>query len=218
MIQAWAAILLGAILGGIGFRLRGWSGFEEAVGRGGTTARIACWAVPMGGLAWIAGHAPLASGLIALGLFLGCLPPWWRSITLGRSAADGGALGQYARHAGRGLLWTLPAAVLLAVNAIALPAILGVSGWPALFHSDASIVLAVDSIGWPSFQSLGGWPALFGSGGPILLAGGLACVPAYEIGWRVRPMGNLFRPGATEVGEVLFGAAMGVAVAWSAIP
>lgn len=45
---------------------------------------------------------------------------------------------------------------------------------------------------------------------PVLA--GLACAPAYEIGWRLRPVGDARRPAATEIGEILFGAAMGAAV------
>lgn len=47
-----------------------------------------------------------------------------------------------------------------------------------------------------------------GLGGLVLLSGA-ACVPAYWIGWRAVPN------RATEIGEALFGAAIGAAV-WSA--
>lgn len=39
-----------------------------------------------------------------------------------------------------------------------------------------------------------------------LALAGLACVPAYDAGWRLRPV------SATEIGEVLFGAVIGAAV------
>lgn len=176
------------LIGASGFRLRGDAAFQRWTGSGAPTARLVCWALPMGGLAWVAGHDAAAAGLIGLGLFLGCLSPWWHSLTLGRNPADGGELGQYARHAARGLLWAAPAAALLAVDAIAGAAVMGLS----VPH------------------------AILSSGAPALLAGGLACVPAYELGWRLRPYGNLLRPGATEVGEAVFGAAMAAALVVSA--
>lgn len=176
------------LIGASGFRLRGDAAFQRWTGSGATTARLVCWALPMGGLAWVAGHPLVTAVLIGLGLFLGCLPPWWRSLTLGRNPADGGKLGQYLRHAGRGLLWTVPAAVLLALDYGAGAWFLGVS----IPH------------------------AIMSSGAHVLLLGGLACVPAYELGWRVRPYGNLLRPGATEVGESIFGAALAAAVVVSA--
>lgn len=48
---------------------------------------------------------------------------------------------------------------------------------------------------------------------PVFMAlSGLACVPAYEIGWRWCPRGSERWPGATVVGEILFGAVMGASV------
>ena len=41
---------------------------------------------------------------------------------------------------------------------------------------------------------------------------GLTCGAAYEIGWRLRPPGDARRPAATEIGEALFGAAVGAAL------
>ena len=176
------------LIGASGFRLRGDAAFQRWTGSGATTARLVCWALPMGVLAWVAGHPLTTAALIGLGMFVGCLAPWWHSLTLGRSKADGGALGQYARHAARGMLWTAPAAALLAVDWIAGAAVM-----------DLSIPHAIAS-----------------SGALVVLAGGLACVPAYELGWRLRPYGNLLRPGATEVGEAVFGAALAAAVVVSA--
>ncbi len=187
MLPLTIILPIALLIGASGFRLRGDAAFQRWTGRGATTARLVCWALPMGGLAWVAGHPPVTAVLLGLGLFLGCLPPWWRSLTLGRNAADGGALGQYARHAARGLLWAAPAAALLAVD-------YGAGAWLV----GASIPRAI-----------------LASGAPVLLLGGLSCVPAYELGWRLRPAGSV-RPGATEVGEGIFGAAMAGAVVLSA--
>ena len=44
------------------------------------------------------------------------------------------------------------------------------------------------------------------------LLAGLACGVAYEIGWRLRPVGGARRPAATEIGELVFGAAVGSAL------
>lgn len=48
-----------------------------------------------------------------------------------------------------------------------------------------------------------------GAQGAVVLLSGAACVPAYWLGWRLLPS------RATEIGEALFGAAIGAAV-WSA--
>ena len=64
-----------------------------------------------------------------------------------------------------------------------------------LWGAPAAAVLALAGGAW-------WWPVL----------AGLACVPAYEAGWRLRPVGDARRPAATEIGELLFGAALGAAV------
>lgn len=152
-MPGWAMILLGAVLGALLFRLRGWDGLKRLTGRGAFTGRL-IWATSMGLLAAGAGASWADAALIGTGLFLGCLAPWWRSLSLGANPADGPALWQYARHAARGLIWPLPAAALLGASSAA-------SWW--LFGGDP---LALDP--WR--------PAL------ILAASGLACVPAYQIG------------------------------------
>lgn len=48
-------------------------------------------------------------------------------------------------------------------------------------------------------------------GGLLVAASGLAALPAYELGWTIRPPGTP-APGATEIGELLTGAAIGAAV------
>ncbi|MBR0653068.1 hypothetical protein GXW78_25655 [Roseomonas terrae] len=64
-----------------------------------------------------------------------------------------------------------------------------------LWGAPAAVVLWLAGGGW-------WWP----------LVAGLTCAPAYEIGWRLRPAGDPRRPAATELGELLFGAALGAAV------
>jgi len=162
------AVAGGALVGAMLFRLRGSSAFERWTGRGATTARIV-WAAGMAGVAHLAGATWQEAAALGAGLFVGCIQPWWQSLSLGDNAADGATVGQYLRHGLRGLWWTLPAALAVAAYASA--------------------------IGLPEWR-----PAA------ILAAAGLACVPAYQIGkwsWPGR---------ATEVGEVLFGGAIGAAV------
>jgi len=152
--------LLGALLGGVGFRLRGSAWVSLVTGRGATTARILCWAMPLAALAWVCGLVWWGAVLLALGLWAGCLAPWWDSLDLGR--VDGALARDLAMHAARGVLWAAPAALALLIA--------GAGLW---------------------------W---------IPLAASLACTPAYALGWAVVPA------RATEVGEVLFGAALGAAV------
>lgn len=45
-----------------------------------------------------------------------------------------------------------------------------------------------------------------------LLGVGLLCAPAYEFGWRLNPL-EKWRPSATEIGELLFGGAIGLGLA-----
>ena len=105
------AELAAPVVLGIGFRLRGAAIFERVTGRGATTARIVCFAIPAGLLAWGMGfgwpHA-LAMGFAA---WLGCLPPWWGSLDLGRQY--GGFWQDFALHTLRGLVWTAPMALVV---------------------------------------------------------------------------------------------------------
>lgn len=156
-------MLIGALIGGAGFRLRGWAGFAALTGRGATTARITCWAAPLGLFAALALPMPWWGGvLVALGLWAGSVAPWWGSLDLGRM--DGEWATEAALHALRGLVWVTPALVPLAL--------LGLAWWP-------------------------------------LLVAGLLCLPIYECAWRLRPA------LATEIGEVVFGAAIGAALGLS---
>lgn len=150
-------MILGAILGGAAFRLRGAALFEQWTGRGATSARL-MWGAALalvavlGGLWW-----PLAPAVV-LAAWLGAIPGWWGSLRLETPH-------QYAMHFARGIVWVLPLAVLFETAGLA---------------------------------------------GAVVLLSSAACVPAYWIGWRVMPA------RATEIGEALFGAAIGASV-WSAV-
>lgn len=185
-------IAAGLLVGAVAFRVRGWSGFRRLTGRGAFTARL-LWAICMGWLALAAWAGPVQAATIGVGMFLGCLPPWWRSLSLEASAADGPLLGQVVRHTARGMIWPGVAAVLLVVVSWALELV--AAWWPALG---------------------GAWvPSLDAAWGPALLlaASGLACTPAFVAGQWLRRLFPSWAPGHTETGEVLFGAAMGAAVA-----
>lgn len=105
------ATLLGALIGAVGFRLRGSAIFEEITGRGATTARIVCWAIPMGLVSLY--HVPWEwAWAISLGLFLGACPGWYHCTDLGRD--DGKVVRDYVIMTIRGLVWTLPAALVMA--------------------------------------------------------------------------------------------------------
>lgn len=156
--------LIAALVGGFGFWLRGAARFFEITGRGATTSRIAAWAIPMGLLAWLSGASPAVSAALGVAMWVGCLAPWCGSIDLGR--VDGTWGRDALRQAARGLLWTLPAGLVLVA-----------AGSPI--------------------------------GGLVVALSGLAALPAYEVGWLIRPVGSS-APGATEVGEFLTGAAVGL--------
>jgi hypothetical protein len=185
-------VAIGLLLGGAVFRLRGWRGFEQITGRGAFTARLV-WATCMGLLAFASWAGPVQAATVGVGMFLGCLAPWWRSLSLASSEKDGPLLGQVVRHTARGILWPAPAAVLLVAVSWALELV----------------------VAW--FPALGGaWvPSLDAAWGPalLLLASGLACTPAYFAGKWLRRRFPARAPGHTESGEVLFGAAMGAATA-----
>lgn len=162
MIAAVVIILALAV----GFRLRGWEGFERITGRGATTARIVCWAIPVGlaslalGMSWL---AALAMGIAA---WVGCLPGWWGSLDMGRH--EGGFWRDFALHSLRGVLWTAPMAAVL----------------------------------W--------W---FGGAWWSLVVAGAACGLIYEAGYRIAAIARGRMGGGTEIGEALFGAAIGAALA-----
>ena len=156
--------LLGIIVGAIGFRLRGDAIFQEITGRGATTARIVCWAVPMGLLS-LSTVPWWASFLVALGFFLGALPGWYGSLDLGHNEGD--PVKDRIIMTVRGLVWTLPAALVV-------------------------------------------WQFDIGNAIALMIAG-LACPLFYELGYRTPSKIPYLRQGP-EVGEVFFGAAIGLAL------
>lgn len=101
-------LLLGVIAGGLLFRMRGAAIFERLTGRGKTTAD----AVYAAGLALVAAPVGVLAAALAVALWIGGRPGWWRSLTLGRNPEDGPAWRQWALHTARGVVWTAPAAVL----------------------------------------------------------------------------------------------------------
>lgn len=113
-------LLLGVIVGGALFRMRGAAIFERVTGRGKTTAD-AVWAA---GLAALAMPGWWQAAPLAFAFWLGGRAGWWRSLTLGRNPMDGPVWRQWALHTARGLLWTAPAA--------ALAWWMGASAWPLL--------------------------------------------------------------------------------------
>ncbi len=154
--------MVGALLGGFGFWLRGSAHFEEWTGRGATTARIVCWAAPLGIFSWALGVPPLESAAIGVAAWLGCLAPWWGSLDMGRQ--EGTWLHDFVMHTLRGALWVLPI-------------------WLAVMVA-------------------------FGSWWPLLVVAPL-CGVVYELGYRLWPARG------TEIGEAVFGALIGLALAQS---
>jgi len=156
--------LLGAVVGAIGFRLRGDAIFQEITGRGATTARIVCWAIPMGLLS-LSTVPWWASVLVALGFFLGAMPGWHGSLDLGRREGD--PVKDRLIMAVRGLVWVMPAAFVV---------------FPFSEFNTAALCFV-----------------------------GMACPLFYELGYRTPSKIPYLRQGP-EVGEVLFGAAIGLAL------
>lgn len=151
-----AAVLLVAgctAIGGAAFRLRGSAAFERITGRGAFTAR-AGWGAVMALVAWVCGAGWDVAALTGLGAFLGALPGWYRSLSLGLNQADGPVGAQYLRHFARGLFWPLPAAVLPGAYLAAWAWWLGLPAW-----------------------SLDLWLPFL-----VVAASGLACLPAYLVG------------------------------------
>lgn len=155
------AVVVGAIVGGVGFRLRGSALFEQWTGRGATTARIVCWAIPMSfvslfAVPWM--YAPL----VGVAFFLGALPGWYDSLDLQ-------GIRDYAVMFLRGIAWTILAAA--------------VYWWAGNLHGAALITLA-----------------------------GALCPLAYAIGYAIPSTKPNLSQGP-EIGEVIFGAMIGAAVA-----
>lgn len=126
------AILFGAIVGGIGFRIRGgWLG--DRIGWGIGTARIVAWGVPMGIVAAVASLVqPWWLGfLVGVTAWLGVLPSTMDAIDAGRH--EGTIWGDFLANVKRGILAGGPTAIALAA--------LGFHGWwlPAAFGALMSV-------------------------------------------------------------------------------
>ncbi len=106
-------------LGAAGFWLRGAAVFQRFTGRGATTARLFAWALPMGAASALVTDWYNAAA-VAVALYLGTLAGWWRSLDLGRH--EGEWLRDFVLHSARGLLWTLPAALVCAAASLSLTA------------------------------------------------------------------------------------------------
>jgi hypothetical protein len=116
-------VIIFAAIGAALFRLRGSESFERVTGRGKTTAD-AVYAV---GLALLFALTMPWWGVLALALalWLGGRPGWWKSLSLGRNPSDGSVSAQFARHTLRGVVWTAPAAVIaFALGASPIPLVL----------------------------------------------------------------------------------------------
>ena len=103
-----------------------------------------------------------------------------------------------------GLWWPLAPAVVLAAWLGAIP-----GWWGSLRLADAHQYAMHFARGIVWVLPLAVLFDVAGGLGGLVLLSGAACVPAYWIGWRAVPN------RATEIGEALFGAAIGAAV-WSA--
>lgn len=115
MIGELASIAAGAVVGGIGFRLRGgWLG--DKIGWGSTTARIVSWAIPLGVVASaVTLGAPVWMGpAIAVAAWLAAIVPTFQAIDAGR--VEGSRIRDFAANALRGLLMGLPMAAIIGLT------------------------------------------------------------------------------------------------------
>lgn len=169
--------ILGAVVGGLGFRVRGglWG---EKIGWGATTARIVAWSVPMTILTffalsinpvWQVSYYFIPVFVVAW--WLGTILGWWKSIDMGRN--EGEWLQDFILQTARGIFWVLPVTALLFV-----------------LHGFTLSLL-------------------------ILLLGGLSCGVCYEAGWRLANKNSAM--GGSEYGEIIFGAAVGIATSLAII-
>lgn len=133
-------VMLMTVLGAGLFWLRGSATFEQVVGRGKTTADT-MWAL---GLAVpTALYIPwyYAGGLLAA-LFLGGRAPWWKSIDMGRNQSyydNTTYMQDIVMQTIRGVLWVLPAAILLWF----------ISGWYTLMLMAAGLMAGpAYELGW----------------------------------------------------------------------
>lgn len=101
------SLAVSALIGALGFWLRGSSLFATLMGRGATTARLLAWAIPMGLVAWLLTPLgwPWAVG-VGVAMYLGCLLPWWGSLDMGNS--EGTFIKDFLMHTLRGIIWVAP--------------------------------------------------------------------------------------------------------------
>ena len=151
--------------------------------------------------------------MLALGAIVGGAAFWLRGSALweqwtGRGATSarfmwGAALALVAVLGG--LWWPLAPAVVVAGWLGAIP-----GWWGSLKLEDGRqyAMHALRGLLW--VLPLAVLLEVAGATGALVLIAGLACVPAYWIGWKVRP------ERATEIGEALFGACVGAALVGAA--
>lgn len=159
--------LVGALVGGVGFWLRGSATFARATGRGATTARIVAWAMPLAAFAWLL--TPLAwwwCAALAVALWLGALPGWWGSLDLGR--VEGAWPRDLALHTLRGVVWMAPAAAVLGLA--------GAAWWPPLL-AGLSCGAAYE-VGWRV------WPARATEVGECLFGAACGAALLWGAAWR----------------------------------
>lgn len=113
-MEYFLLVLNAAIVGAIGFRLRGGM-FGAQIGWGSTTARLAAWALPMSLLVYL--HAPDATTLwlpvMVVAWWLGCLLGWWESLDMGRMHHT--LWRDMLMHSVRGMAWVVPPGLALSV-------------------------------------------------------------------------------------------------------
>lgn len=112
MTGLFLPMLVGAIVGAAGFRLRGSKQWALWTGGGIGTARLFAWALPVALTAWL--MLPLEwweALLLWVALWAGALTAWWGSLDLGRM--EGTWARDFGLHTLRGLVWVIPPAVAL---------------------------------------------------------------------------------------------------------
>ena len=180
-------------VGAATFWFRGSALWNQLTGMGKTTGDFA-WAIPMAGLAVAAGF-PLADlpGL-ALALWLGGRLGWWGSLDMGTMGHT--LQRDFLMHSARGFFWTAPAALYMFVTT-----------WDV----------------WGEWAWQGNHPGII-----ALVLAGLTAGFAWWLGFKIRPPvyqaihqpdGSIHmhydaadqkRPWATEIGELVYGALIGL--------
>lgn len=114
-------IILGGIIGAIGFRVRGGL-WNDKIKWGATTARLVAWSLPMSLITYTAFqfNQPLwYIPIFILTWWVGCLLGWWHSIDMGR--LDGNWTKDFILQSIRGLFWTLPTAIAVCLLTQSIP-------------------------------------------------------------------------------------------------